>query len=231
MGDWQGVGAGERSLPERLARVRAIELALAALVSGGALFTTFVNDATSQDALSRELPTPTFDVSQFAQTEASAGSRAAVAAALSRSSPPSRLLSARDYFHEHGGAGRVNLTPEVSVQALSASSAPPGWSGSALGVQVTASTRALGDLPPVFLVGGAGRETYMIAPYGPLNYTLAPSGAEASVGDAHIGVGVEVTDKAYLTVGYVREQRRYSAGAQEWSEDEHFVGIGLRARW
>lgn len=125
----------------------------------------------------------------------------------------------------------MSVTSDVTIRGQGASSAPPVWSRSAFGVQVTTSARAVADLPPIFLVGGAGRETYMIAPYGPLNYTLAPAGAEASVGDAHIGVGVELNDKTIATFGYVREQRRYSAGARDWSEDEHYVGVALRARW
>jgi len=140
-------------------------------------------------------------------------------------------LAANDHFNDNDGPGSVNIAPDVTIRAHGSSSAPPAWSGSALGVQATVSARAVADLPSVFLVGGAGRETYMIAPYGPLNYTLAPAGTEASLGDAHIGVGVELNDKTFVTVGYVREQRRYSAGARDWSEDEHYVGVALRTRW
>lgn len=211
--------------------MRAIELTLAGLISTGALSATFVTDASSHGSIPDQLPTPRFDASQFAKTEASASSRAAVAAVLSRSTTTRRLLPADDHFNEDGEAGRLSVTPDVTVHARSVPSAVPDWSGSAMGVQVTARTRAVADLPPIFLVGGAGQETYMISPNGPLNYTLAPAGVEASVGDAHIGVGMQLNDRVYATVGYVREQRRYSAGARDWTQDEHYVGIGLRARW
>lgn len=216
--------------PAQLTRRRAIELSLAALIAGGALFTTFVTDASTQSVLPGDWPTPSFDPAEFARTDASDGSRAAVAAVLAGRGTALRLAAAPDLTREtgSGAAGAIALTPEVS---LSARAGTPGWSGSALGVQVTATTRELTDLPPVFLVGGAGRESYMIAPGGPLNYTLAPAGVEASVGDAHFGVGVELGADVYATLGYVREQRRYRAGVREWKEDEHYAGVALRARW
>ncbi|MGY6626891.1 MAG: hypothetical protein ACXIVL_00085 [Oceanicaulis sp.] len=217
-----------------------IELFLAALVGGGALFATFVTDASTQSArggdnpLSMDRPAPAFDQAEFSRTDASGGSRAAVAAALSGQGSALRLAAAPDIARQGAEAepGAIALTPELTMRARPAAAAPAsGWSGSALGVQLTATSRELTDLPPVFLVGGAGRESYMIAPGGPLRYTLAPAGVEASVGDAHFGVGVELGSDIYATMGYVREQRRYRAGAREWREDEHYAGVALRARW
>lgn len=231
-------GARTRTAPHLTAH-RAAELTLAALVAGGALFATFVTDASTQSAwtgdspLSMDRPTPAFDPAEFARTDASAGSRAAVAAALSGQGPALRLAAAPDITRqgEEAEPGAVALTPELTMRARPAPAPEPGWSGSALGVQLTATSRELTDLPPVFLVGGAGRESYMITAGGPLSYTLAPAGVEASVGDAHFGVGVELGSDVYATLGYVREQRRYRSGMREWKEDEHYGGIALRARW
>lgn len=225
----------------RLTGHRATELTLAALVAGGALFATFVTDASTQSARSADIPlpgawpTPSFSPADFARTQASDGSRAAVAAALSGQGAALRLAAVPD-MGRYGAAaepGAVVLTPDVTLRARPAAAATAsGWSGSALGVQLTATPRKMTDLPPLFLVGGAGRESYMIAPgAGPLSYTLAPAGVEARVGDAHFGVGVELGDDVYATVGYVREQRRYRSGMREWKEDEHYAGIALRARW
>jgi len=237
MSDWNWRGGGRSRLGDnarrRMSRHRATELSLAALVAGGALFTTFVTDAATQSALPGDWPTPAFDPAQFARTEASQGSRAAVAAALNGSGTALRFAAepGSTRHTEATPAGGFALTPEVTLHARAATPQPPRWSGSAMGLQVTATTRELTDLPPVFLVGGAGRESYMIAPGGPLSYTLAPAGVEASVGDAHFGVGVELGADVYATLGYVREQRRYRAGARAWREDEHYAGVALRARW
>jgi len=219
--------------PAGLTKRRATELTLAALVAGGALFATFVTDASPQSGLSVDRPAPAFNAAEFARTDAAAGSRAAVAAALAGQGAALRLAAAPDITRHDGETepGAVALTPELTMRARPASAPAPGWSGSALGVQLTATSRELTDLPPVFLVGGAGRESYMIAPGGARSYTRAPAGVEASVGDAHFGVGVELRSDVYATVGYVREQRRYRAGAREWKEDEHYAGIALRARW
>jgi hypothetical protein len=217
----------------RLTGHRATELSLAALVSGAALFSTFVTDAAPQSDLASGLPSPSIDLSQFARSEVSTGSRAAVAAALGGQGAALRLAAAPDIQDEAGQsrAGSIALTPDVSVRARARAPEANGWTGSALGVQMTASTRQLADLPPVFLVGGAGRESYVIAPGSALSYTLAPAGVEASVGDAHFGVGVELARDAFVTAGYVREQRRYRNGMREWKEEEHYAGIALRARW
>lgn len=229
--------ANNRCAPARasgqLTQRRAAELALAAMITGGALFSAFVTDALPQTALSGDQPTPTFDPADFARTDAADGSRAAVAAALSGSGSALRLAAQPGHTRQTADTepGVVAQTRDVTVRARAAAPQAPGWSGSALGVQVTASTRELTDLPPVFLVGGAGRESYMIAPGGTLSYTFAPAGVEASVGDAHFGVGVELGRDVYATLGYVREQRRYRAGVREWREDEHYAGVALRARW
>lgn len=197
------------------------------------MFSTFVTDAAPQSEGMADLPSPAIDLAQFARSDASAGSRAAVAAALGGQATALRLAAAPDIPGETGQspAGTIALTPDITVRARSGAPQAEGWSGSALGVQMTASTRQLADLPPVFLVGGAGRESYVIAPGSALSYTLAPAGVEASVGDAHFGVGVELARDVFVTAGYVREQRRYRDGMREWKEDEHYAGIALRARW
>ncbi len=228
----RGAAAAARVSAQRTPH-RATELVLAALVAGGALFCAFVTDASPQSALSDGWPAPAFNPDDFARTDAAEGSRAAVAAALSGSGTALRFAIEPGHTRHTGetSTAAVALTPDVTVRARAATPQGHGWSGSALGLQVSASTRTLTDLPPVFLVGGAGRESYMIAPGGPLSYTLAPAGVEASVGDAHFGVGVELGSDVYATLGYVREQRRYRSGMREWKEDEHYAGVALRARW
>lgn len=63
MKNGRGHGAGVPGAPPTCSRVRSIELALAALVSGGALFATFVTDASSLAPLPDDMPTPRYDAS------------------------------------------------------------------------------------------------------------------------------------------------------------------------
>ncbi|KAA5805059.1 hypothetical protein F1654_03440 [Alkalicaulis satelles] len=218
---------------------RSAELSLAALVAGGGLFTAFVTDAAPQnpahapsaDPGALALSAPFVDLDAYSLPQASDGSRQAVAAALSRSGAALRLAEPYPYSLASSDETGFDLGPDVQLRARARAVDGSRWSGSALGVQLTASTRTLSDLPPVFLVGGAGRESYVIAPSGMLDYTFAPAGAFASVGDAHFGVGLEVNDDLFVTAGYVREQRHYRMGARDWSEEDHYAGLALRARW
>ena len=132
----------------RLTQRRAIELSLAALVSGGALFSTFVTDAAPQSEGVADLPSPAIDLAQFARSDASAGSRAAVAAALGGQATALQLAGAPDIPGETGQspAGSIALTPDITVRARAGAPRAQGWSGSALGVQMTASTRQLAEV-------------------------------------------------------------------------------------
>lgn len=219
-----------QSLSESGRASRAIELGLAALISGGALFTVFVTDAVPQDERLGP-PTPSFDTSQFMMPEASAGTRAVVTEVLSRSGTALRILPSSPPSGEPGEAASVTILPDVTVGTRTGAASPQGRSGSALGIELTARAGNAGDMPSVFIVGSVGRQTYKFAPYGLRHYALAPTGEAAVLGDAHVGIGVQLNDRVYAAAGYVREKRRYSLGERNWNEDEHYIGLALRARW
>lgn len=224
-------GQCKTRVTRRLGRGRSIELTLAALLSGGALFTSFVTDAAPQSAGSEHWPLASSNLHPPVSHDVSAGTRAAMAEVLSRSGSALRLLPASDAGATGHAAGALHLTPDIAIRAHTHSSALSDGSGSSLGIELAARTAPSADLPPVFIVGGVGRETYMIAPSSPREYALVAAGSETSLGDAHIGIGVQLNPNIYATAGYVREKRRYSSGSQGWSEEEHFAGIALRARW
>lgn len=125
----------------------------------------------------------------------------------------------------------VFVTRDITIQAHTNPSSPHRDPRSALGIQITARASTPADLPPVFLIGGSGRETYVVSPNGPREYSLFAAGTETTLGDAHVGIGVQLNANVYATAGYVREKRSFRAGAHNWSENEHFVGMALRARW
>lgn len=210
---------------------RSVELALAALISGGALFTGFVTDAASQSAELQHAAMAGGDTRLIASPDRPAGTRAAMAEVLSRSGSLFRILPVSSVLQSDPDTGSVQLTPDISIRAHTHGTALADWSGSALGIEISARTASSPELPPVFVVGGAGRETYMIAPHSPREYSLVPAGSETSLGDAHIGIGVQLNPNVFATVGYVREKRSYRVGSHGWSEEEHFAGIALRARW
>jgi hypothetical protein len=117
------------------------------------------------------------------------------------------------------------VTPRASAPS------GPAWSGRTLGVEITAAPSGASSDANWWIVGGAGRESYAVAPGGLREFTIAPVAAETTIGDAHVGVGVRVSDRAFASIGYVREERKFVLGTQDWEEDEHYVGVGFQARW
>ena len=187
--------------------VRRIEVSLAAIIAGGALFAALVPGASSSDARYDDTPTPSFSVSEFEDMAMSDASRAVAASISGRRAAP------------------VQVTPRASAPS------GPAWSGRALGIEVTAVPSGAASQADWWLVGGAGRESYAVAPGGLGEFTIAPVAAETTIGDAHMGVGFKVTDRAFASIGYVREQRKFVLGTEDWEEDEHYIGVGFQARW
>jgi hypothetical protein len=209
--------------------VRKIEISLAAIIAGGALFSAFAPGASPDEmdgASSFAAPAATFDVSDFDDLAMSDTSRAVAAAVSGRRADPARFAAPAPQLRQpSANPSSVQVTPRAEAPS------GPAWSGRALGIQVTAAPSGAASDADWWLVGGAGRESYAIAPGGLREFTVAPVAAETTIGDAHMGIGFKVTDRAFASVGYVREQRQFILGTQDWEEDEHYVGVGFQARW
>ena len=213
-----------------MTRVRAIEVSLAAIIAAGALFTAFVPGARSSDSGGADAPIPRFSVSEFEDMAVSDASRAVAAAISGRRADPVRFSAPPPETEPSGGTGD---RPAAPVQVTPRASAPsgPAWSGRALGLEVRAVPSGAASQADWWLVGGAGRESYAVAPGGLGEFTIAPVAAETTIGDAHMGVGFKVTDRAFASIGYVREQRKFKLGTEGWEEDQHYIGVGFQARW
>lgn len=216
--------------------VRCIELTLAGLVAGTASFAALSPGAfsaheaapypsTSAGASVSALPDlPRISAADFADIKVSDASRA-VAAAVVGDELRSARFSAPAPRRAAPGKGAVRVTPTASTAS------GPGWAGEALGMQVSYAPPTGPNEPNWWIVGGANRESYAVAAGSLREFTVAPVSAETSVGDAHLGVAVEVNDHAYASLGYVREVRQFSLGVDDWEEEEHYVGFGFQARW
>ena len=206
--------------------VRKIEVSLAALIAGSALFTAFVPGASSSD-LATSAPTPSFSVAEFQDLEVSETSRAVAASVVGRRTDPLRFTAPTPEPADAAPRQR----PSVQVTPRASAVSGPAWSGQALGVEVTAVPSGGASDAEWWLVGGAGQESYAVAPGGLREFTVAPVAAQTTIGDAHMGVGIKVTDRAFASIGYVREQRKFVLGTEDWEEDEHYIGVGFQARW
>lgn len=217
--------------------VRKIEISLAALIAGTAVFAAFVPGASSSESEyartdfdatysnSFAAPIPRFDPAEFQDLQVSDAARA-VAASVAGSRIDAQRFNAPAPTYRELRSAPVQVTPRASAES------GPAWSGRTLGVSITAAPQnADGTTANWWFIGGAGQESYAVAPAGLREFTVAPVAAQTTVGDAHFGVGVRVNEGAYASVGYVREQRKYVLGAEDWEEDEHYFGVGFQARW
>lgn len=206
--------------------VRKFEVSLAAIIAAGAMFAAFAPGASPDEIVggaSFSAPSPSYDVAQFDDVELSNAARAVAAAVSGRRADPDRFAAAPP--------PRAPAQPAVQVRPRAEAPSGAAWSGRALGLDITAAPSGAASDADWWLVGGAGQESYAVAPGGLREFTIAPIAAETTIGDAHIGVGFKVTDNAFASLGYVREQRRFVLGTEDWEEDEHYIGVGFQARW
>jgi hypothetical protein len=211
---------------------RQKEILAAALIGCGGLFLAMVPGASSSENTVFELPTmdaplAQINVGDFSDVEPaslSASSRAVAAQVMSGEGQATRLARTR--------VPEDSLTPPSGVQFNPRASAAsgPAWSGRAVGLDVSYSPTGA-TYRHWWLVGGAGRESYAVAPAGLREFTIAPVAAETTIGDAHLGVAFALNENAYASVGYVRENRKFTLGTEDWEEDEHYLGVGVQARW
>lgn len=208
---------------------RKLEISLAALIAGTSMFAAFAPGANSSAGgvyapPPLDAPEIRIDSRDFVDLDLSEPSRAVAAQVLSGEIRTTR-------FTRSAAPGETLKPPAgLRIAPRASASSGPAWAGQAVGLEVTAA--------PVdsqetrwWVVGGAGRESYAVAPAGLREFTVAPVGAETTIGDAHLGVAFAINDNAYASVGYVRENRKFSLGAEDWEEDEHYIGVGLQARW
>ena len=208
---------------------RTLEISLAALIAGTAMFTALVPGASSSVRHAyapppMNAPDVRIDSSDFADLDMSRPSRAVAAQVMSGELRTTRLNTTPAVSEPFTPPPGLRVSPRASAPSEAA------WRGRAVGLAVTAAPLDGGETR-WWLAGGAGRESYVVAPAGLGEFTIAPVAAETTIGDAHLGVAVALNDNAYASIGYVREKREFSLGAQDWEEDEHYLGIGLRARW
>lgn len=214
--------------------VRRFEVALAGVIAGGASFAALAPMALSSNG-AREVaslrPTPVaapalsaISATEFTNIEVSEASRAVAAAVVGGELSAARF-SAPSPRRTEPGAGAVSVTPTARADS------GPAWSGQTLGLELSYAPPTGPNEPNWWIIGGAGRESYAVAPGGLREFTVAPVSAETTVGDSHLGVAMEMGDHAYASVGYVREVRKFSLGTEDWEEEEHYIGVGLQARW
>lgn len=218
---------------------RILELSLAALIASTGLFSAFSPGAASEtpphdlspSLTGRDLPTPRINPASlrnpdfYSDLRISEASRRVAAAIMARDvTPPPPAQSRRD------------TPPNIAMEGFAVSpraeaDSGDGWSATALGVQIRVSPDAGASEPQWWIVGGAGRESYAVSPGSLREFTVAPFSSETVIGDTHVGVAMKLSDRAHASFGYVREQREFHLGREDWEEDEHFLGIGLHARW
>jgi len=208
---------------------RKLEVSLAALIAGAGMFAAFAPGASSTERGVYQppvinAPLPTIRASDFADMELSAPSRAVAAQVMSGDAQTTRFTRT--------AAAREPLTPPAGVRVAPRASALSGaaWAGQAVGLDITVAPLD-SKKTRWWIVGGAGRESYAVAPAGLREFTIAPVAAETTIGDAHLGVAFAINDNAYASVGYVQENRKFSFGGENWEEDEHYIGLGVQARW
>lgn len=231
----QGMNDLGRSMTGR----RILELSLAALIGGGGLFAAFAPGAApeapihdlSPELTGRSLPTPRLNPASlqnpdfYRNLRISDASRR-VANAIMAPTSRAQTFTPRS----------ETRTPEASMEGFAVSpraqsESGDGWSATALGIQVRVSPDTGAAEPNWWIVGGAGRESYAVSPGSLREYTVAPFSSETVIGDTHLGVAVKLSDRAHASFGYVREKREFHLGREDWEEDEHFLGVGLHARW
>lgn len=120
---------------------------------------------------------------------------------------------------------RLNVSTRAERQSRD------GWQAHAMGLEVQFSPQSGDGDPNWWIIGGAGREAYGVAPGGFNSFTVTPVSSETVIGDTHLGIAYQLSDGAYASLGYVREKREFNLGREDWEEEDHFIGIGLHARW
>jgi hypothetical protein len=218
---------------------RILELSLAAIIGGGGLFAAFVPGAApnapahdlSSELTGRSLPSPRLNPVSlqnpdfYRDLRISDASRRVANAILAPTSSAQTFTPRSE-----------SRTPETSMEGFAVtprarSESGDGWSATALGIQVRVTPDTGAAEPQWWIVGGAGRESYALSPGSLREYTVAPFSSETVIGDTHLGVAVKLSDRAHASFGYVREKREFHLGREDWEEDEHFLGVGLHARW
>jgi len=214
---------------------RKIELCLAGAISSVAVFTAFVPGAQSETAQADLLRAPAVPVPRvnpahslnpdlYQSLRISDASRS-VATAILRGGTRQPDFFTQEFTPAAQETGTLSIQPNIRRET------GDGWEAEAMGFEVRFTPRSDAEGPNWWIMGGAGRESYAVAPSSLRQYTVTPVTAEAVIGDTHVGVALQLSDTAYASLGYVREQRNFSLGREDWEEDEHFIGIGVHARW
>lgn len=212
-----------------MARRRTIEIGLAAAISLGAGFTAFVPGSLAGMS---ELATPD-PVRAMLEEAPPAPLNPQTRAALVSFMPDAR--ASRDLSGSAPAGEEVAFTVsrdqvDFAVRPRLEVASDGGREGRVFGLQVSAEAETEGQR--WWIVAGAERETYVVAPSeGFRELNLSHVGGSAAVGDAHIGIAFEVAEDAYASIGYVQQRRHFRLGTEDWEEEDHYIGAAFRARW
>lgn len=213
-----------------MTRRRTLEVGLAAAIALGAGFAAFVPGSLAGVIdLAPALNTAHALMDEEPRRPLSPQARAIVTSLMPEAHSRHDFSDAR---REGGGVAlRVSRDQmDFSVRPRIESLADDQGEGRTLGFQVSAEAETDGQR--WWLVAGAERETYVVAPgAGFRDLNLAHVGGSAAVGDAHIGIAFEVAEDAYASIGYVQQRRRFQLGTEDWEEEDHYIGAAFRARW
>ncbi|WP_156776247.1 hypothetical protein [Oceanicaulis sp. HTCC2633] len=218
---------------------RILELGLAAMIASGGLFAAFVPGAASDAPVhdldpsltGHALPTPRVNPAQLRNPEFYRDLRISEASRRVANAVMSHTVDLENSRPDERIASPHIAMEGFAISPRAQSESGDGWSASALGVQVRVNPETGVSDPQWWIVGGAGRESYAVSPGSLREFTVAPFSSETVIGDTHVGVAVKLSDRAHASFGYVREKREFHLGREDWEEDEHFLGVGLHARW
>ncbi|TGY88092.1 hypothetical protein E5163_09625 [Marinicauda algicola] len=212
---------------------RTVEIGLAGLISLTAGVTAFtpLSQAGLADMSARDMMLAGFESHPAAPL--AEATRAVVGTLMSvEPAEPAQEAGLGFRPRSDGPAALVLSADQIDLAVVPRISATngDGESRRVMGFSVTAEPATDGQR--WWLVAGAERETYVVAPdSGFRDLNLSQVGGSAAVGDAHIGIAFEVTEGAYASVGYVQQRRHFQLGTEDWEEQDHFIGATFRARW
>lgn len=214
---------------------RVLELSLAAAISGAALFMAYAPAAKPDEQMRinetgasafpvpRLNPAHQFHPDLYDTPDVSEASRAVARTILNNGA--NRLAQFQPSQTSPLSAGRFQVSTRAQRQSMD------GWEANAMGIEVQFSPQTGESDPNWWIIGGAGRESYGVSPGSLNSFTVTPLSSETVIGDTHLGIAYQLTDGAYASLGYVREKREFNLGREDWEEEDHFIGIGLHARW
>ncbi|HAQ36551.1 MAG: hypothetical protein CMF74_04525 [Maricaulis sp.] len=102
---------------------------------------------------------------------------------------------------------------------------------SSLGFAVELNNESV-QFPSMAIVAGLDRRTVFVAPsLDGFQRPVVNMSNSLDVADGYGGVAWRLTPERFVSVSYVRQERSFNAGMNEWREQDHFVGFVFNQRW